>query len=173
MTLFFVLLSLLHACAVCGFPINPPTDLTLHAYEHCHFTSRTRLVLGWSEVPFALKFYGYGDGADPEKCGGHGYNPESGGTIPLMGKKMCPVLTGSSVPTLDGKKGMGESMEIISYGVSISSSSSRRVAPATGRSDISSWLDRISPIRKALERVRLIKMPIPDFGICTYTHSII
>ena len=96
-----------------------PQDLILHAYEHCHFTTRTRLVLGWAGVPFNLKWYGYGDGADPGKCEGFGYNPVDGGTIPLMGKKMCPVLTGTQVPTLEGKLGMGESMEICSYGISI------------------------------------------------------
>ena len=138
-----------------------PKDLILHAYEHCHFTTRTRLVLGWAGVPFNLKWYGYGDGADPGKCEGFGYNPVDGGTIPLMGKKMCPVLTGTQVPTLEGKLGLGESMEICSYGISIGN---KVVAPATGRSDVSKWLDDCGSTRKALERVRLIRMPISDFA---------
>lgn len=43
---------------------------TLHAYEHCQFCTRTRFVMGWSGVPFATRIYGYGEGADPEKCDG-------------------------------------------------------------------------------------------------------
>ena len=117
--------------------------------------------MGWAGVKFSSKWYGYGDGADPAKCDGFGYNPTDGGTIPIMGKKMCPVLTGTGVPLLEGKLGMGESMEICSYGATVGD---RIVAPATGRSEISKWLESVGPTRKALERVRLIRMPIPDFG---------
>ena len=78
-----------------------------------------------------------------------------------MGKKMCPVLTGTGVPLIEGNLGMGESLEICSYGAAVGT---RMVAPATGRSDISKWLENAGPTRKALERVRLIRMPIPDFG---------
>ena len=51
-------------------------SLTLHAYEHCQFCTRTRLVLGWAGVSYTPKFYGYGDGADPEKNGGFGGSPK-------------------------------------------------------------------------------------------------
>ena len=135
--------------------------LVLHAYEHCHFTTRTRLVLGWVGMPFECKFYGYGAGADPAKCEGRGHDPQDGGTVPLMGKKLCPVLTGDEVPTRDGLQGLGESMEICSYAAGISSG---RLAPATGRADVSGWLDRVGDTRKALERPRLIRMPVPDFA---------
>ena len=38
-----------------------------------------------------------------------GYDPEAG-TVPLTGKKACPVLEGDGVPTLDGARGLAESM---------------------------------------------------------------
>ena len=49
-------------------------------------------------------FHGYGAGADPDKCDGHGYDTQSGGTVPIMGKKMCPVLCGENVPVRPGHR---------------------------------------------------------------------
>jgi len=149
-------------------------SLTLHAYEHCQFCTRTRFVLGWAGVSYTPNFYGYGDGADPEKNGGFGYNPVSGGPIPLTGKKSLPVLEGAGVPIRDGNKGLAESMEICSYAVALGSG---KVSPATGRKDVSDWLTRVGDTRKALERPRLIQMPVADFGdprdiaYSKYTHT--
>lgn len=88
-----------------------------------------------------------------------GYDPEAG-TVPLTGKKACPVLEGDGVPTLDGARGLAESMEIVSYAVGVGS----KVAPATNRKDVADWLDRVGDTRKWLERPRLITMPVPDFA---------
>jgi hypothetical protein len=80
------------ACASLGAALKPfqplgfTAPLTLHAYEHCQFCTRTRLVLGWAGVEHACEFYGYGDGADPSACEGKGYNA-GGGPVPLAGKK--------------------------------------------------------------------------------------
>ncbi|KAH8062799.1 hypothetical protein JL720_13169 [Aureococcus anophagefferens] len=123
---------------------------TLHAYEHCQFCTRTRFVLGWAGVPFETRFYGYGEGADPEKCGGFGYDPEAG-TVPLTGKKACPVLEGDGVPTLDGARGLAESMEIVSYAVGVGS----KVAPATNRKDVADWLDRVGDTRNVDDAILL------------------
>ena len=156
------------ACASLGAALKPfqplgfTAPLTLHAYEHCQFCTRTRLVLGWAGVEHACEFYGYGDGADPSACEGKGYNA-GGGPVPLAGKKSCPVLSGDDVLeyTRDGRLGLGESGEIISLAVA---RGAWRVAPATGRSDVSDWLARVGDTRKALERPRLVRMPVADFG---------
>ena len=150
------------ACASLGAALKPgfTSPLMLHAYEHCQFCTRTRLVLGWAGVEHACEFYGYGDGADPEKCEGKGYNV-GGGPVPLTGKKSCPVLSGDGVPTRAGQFGLGESGEIISLAVARGAS---RVAPATGRADVNDWLARVGDTRKALERPRLVRMPVADFG---------
>lgn len=66
------------------------------------------------------------------------------------------------VPTLDDAKGLAESMEICSYACAIGPN--KAVSPATGRKDVADWLDRVGPTRKALERPRLIKMPVGDFA---------
>ena len=147
--------------SVASQPAPPP--LVLHVHEHCHFSTRTRLVFGWVRLPnVSYQFHGYGAGADPEKCEGHGYDVQSGGTVPIMGKKMCPVLCGEGVPVRPGLQGLGESLEICSYAAGPASPA--HIAPATGRADVSRWLDGVADTRKALERPRLIRMPIPDFG---------
>ena len=140
--------------------LNPPV---LHAFEHCHFSTRTRLVLGWVGMPFTCKFYGYGAGADPERCEGFGYDPDAGGVVPLVGSKVCPVLTGAGVPVQDGAGGLQESLEICSFGAGVAQGGGR-IAPASGRKDVDAWLERIKPTRQALERPRLLRMPVPDFA---------
>ena len=139
--------------------LNP---LVLHGYEHCPFCTRARLVLGFVGMPFVCRFYGYGAGADPAKCEGFGYDPVEGGVVPLIGSKVCPVLSGAGVPVREGQLGLPESLEICSFAAGVAKD--RRIAPATGRKDIDEWLNRVKPTREALERPRLLRMAVPDFA---------
>jgi len=146
---------LLHSAWV----LSPPT---LHVYETCPFCTRTRLVLGWSRLPFACRYYPYGEGADPSACGGFGYAP-SDGPVRLTGKKQLPVLTGKGLPSRDGVEELiMESLEICSFAGGAAKEA--HVAPATGRGDIASWLERVQRVSAALVRPRLIKLPVSDFA---------
>lgn len=127
------------------------------------FCTRTRLVLGWLKVPYEPVVYGYGQGADPAKNAGYGYDPE-GGPVPLTGKKKLPVLEGLGVPTSDGTRGMAESLEICSYAVAIAEKSGRHIAPATGRSDVNEWFARCRATGSQLHRPRIVNMPVADFA---------
>ncbi|CAE8608960.1 unnamed protein product [Polarella glacialis] len=137
-------------------------ELKLHMYDHCMFCSRARLVLGWLGVPYMPVTYGYGQGADPLKCAGTGYDP-TGGPVKLTGKKSLPVLEGGAVPVQNGMKGMPESGEICSFVVALSRSD-RKIAPATGRSDVAEWFARCRSVGSQLHRPRIIHMPLPDFA---------
>ena len=111
---------LVAACVPAALALKP----TLHAFEHCHFSTKTRLVLGWAGLEHDLKFYGYGAGADPAKCEGFGYDGPS--AVPLTGSKVCPVLC------VDGKV-VTESSNICSFAAS---TGPKPVSHATGRSDV-------------------------------------
>jgi len=139
--------------------LNPPV---LHAFDHCHLSTRCRLVLGWVGLPFKCNFHGYGAGADPNECEGFGYDPEQGGVVPLTGSKVCPVLTAAGVPTEEGKTGLDDAMQICSFAAGVAKEG--RIAPATGRDDLTAWLKQAKPILEGLERPRLLRMPIPDFA---------
>ena len=72
--------------------------LVLHLYDHCPFCIRVELVLGWKNIPYERKLYGYGDIEGPTK---------------IIGKKMLPVLEYHD--ETGAKKYMGESLDIISF----------------------------------------------------------
>ena len=87
-------------------PNPPPTQSPLHApplipdvpqtvYDHCPFCVRIELLAGALGIEYDRVVYGYGEGADPTKCGGTGYGV---GPVALTGKKMLPVITGAGVP---------------------------------------------------------------------------
>mmetsp|Transcript_68174 Transcript_68174/g.154237 ORF Transcript_68174/g.154237 Transcript_68174/m.154237 type:complete len:273 (+) Transcript_68174:29-847(+) len=135
---------------------------TLHAYDCCHFTTRTRLVLGTLDIPFDLKFYPYGEGADPEKCGGTGYKPEAG-PVYLTGKKSLPALEGVGVPCPDGFPALGESSEIMKFALSVGGLSGS-INEASQREDVASWINRVNPVRKSLERPRILRVPLTDWA---------
>ncbi|KAL3916528.1 MAG: hypothetical protein SGPRY_006781, partial [Prymnesium sp.] len=137
--------------------LNP---LTLHAYDSCPFCARARLVLGWNGIPSRCEFYPYGQGADPELCEGFGYSP-SEGPIQLTGKKQLPVLTGQGLPLRNGVEALTESLEICSFAAAVSKKPA--VAPATGRADVSSWLDRVAGVSAGLVRPRVLKLDLSDF----------
>eukprot|EP00933_Yihiella_yeosuensis_P043879 TRINITY_DN38894_c0_g1_i1.p1 TRINITY_DN38894_c0_g1~~TRINITY_DN38894_c0_g1_i1.p1 ORF type:complete len:306 (-),score=34.21 TRINITY_DN38894_c0_g1_i1:159-989(-) len=141
---------------------SSPSNLKLHMYDHCMFCSRTRLVLGYLKVPYEQVVYGYGEGADPEKCAGTGYDP-TGGPVKLTGKKSLPVLEGDNVPVRNGNKGLPESAEICSY-VAAMAGSEHRIAPTTGRSDVADWFAKCRSVGSQLHRPRIVNMPLKDFA---------
>eukprot|EP00747_Dinoflagellata_sp_TGD_P209138 gnl/TRDRNA2_/TRDRNA2_82559_c0_seq2.p1 gnl/TRDRNA2_/TRDRNA2_82559_c0~~gnl/TRDRNA2_/TRDRNA2_82559_c0_seq2.p1 ORF type:complete len:236 (+),score=34.76 gnl/TRDRNA2_/TRDRNA2_82559_c0_seq2:89-796(+) len=126
------------------------------------FCSRARLVLGWLKVPYEKQVYGYGQGADPAKNEGFGYDPDEGPTK-LTGKKSLPVLEGDGVPAPAGMKGLPESKDICSYVTTIATSS-RQLAAASGREEIAEWFARCRSVGSQLHRVRIVKVPLPDFA---------
>lgn len=128
--------------------------LKLHVYDSCIVCTQTRLVLGWLSLPFVCQFYPFGEGADPALCDQTGYSPGAG-PVSLTGEKSLPFLSGVGVPSVNG--GLRHALEICSFGCGIAKEP-RRVAPATGRSDVASWLEQIEPISEPLLRPRIIKV---------------
>ena len=75
------------------------TEYVLHVYDHCPFCNRVEWLMQRHCLPYRRVLYGYGAGARPEKCDGHGYGE---GPLHLTGKKMLPVLEGPGVPVAAG-----------------------------------------------------------------------
>lgn len=137
---------------------------TVHLFDHCPYCNRVEFLMGKLQLPYSRVVYGYGQGADPDKCGGTGYDP-TGGPVALTGMKMLPVLEGEGVPTQGDMKGMPESMEICSFIASHAAKTmGKYVAPATGRGDLGDWLDRSKAAFTDLTRPRIIKMPVQDWA---------
>ena len=76
-----------------------PVKYVLHVYDHCPFCNRVEWLMQRHGLPYRREVYGYGAGARPEKCDGHGYGE---GPLHLTGKKMLPVLEGPGVPVAAG-----------------------------------------------------------------------
>ena len=76
-----------------------PVKYVLHVYDHCPFCNRVEWLMQRHRLPYRRVLYGYGAGARPEKCDGHGYGE---GPLHLTGKKMLPVLEGPGVPCAAG-----------------------------------------------------------------------
>jgi len=131
---------------------------TLHTYDHCPFCNRVEYLMAISGIPYKRVLYGYGAGAKPEKCDGHGYGE---GPLHLTGKKMLPVLEGPGVPTAPGTLGMPESMEICAYLIG----QHRLVVPcASGRSDIKAFTTELEAFKPELVEARVVRMPIVDWA---------
>jgi len=124
-------------------------------------------VLGLLKIPHKYVVYGYGAGADPEKCDGNGYGE---GPLPLVGKKALPILTGAGIPSPKWvhdspqvlKGGLPESLDICSFGGGVAMDG--KIAPATGREEVKDWLSRMDTVTGPLLKPRLIKMPIADWA---------
>jgi len=140
--------------------VSPPTSVKLHLYDHCPFCVRAELVLNWLGVKHERVLYNYGQGADPSKCDGNGYEPTEG-PVTLTGFKMLPVLEGEGVPIRGDMKGLPESLEICSY--LVASVPGESVAPATGRGDLDAWLKSFGPANGQLIKPRIIKVPVKDW----------
>ena len=88
------------------------TEYVLHVYDHCPFCNRVEWLMQQHGLAYRRVLYGYGAGANPAKCEGHGYGE---GPLHLTGQKMLPVLEGPGVPCAAGHKGLPESMEICAF----------------------------------------------------------
>ena len=112
-------------------------------------------------IQYERVVYGYGEGANPDACGGTGYSPK-GGPIALTGHKMLPVLQGPDLPALkEGYKGMPESMEIAAFlmgrhGVALPCD--------PGRDDLGAWHKTFKPVLSLLSRPRNIQMKNADWA---------
>ena len=131
----------------------------LHVYDHCPFCNRVEWLMSHYGISYTRVLYGYGAGAKPEKCEGHGY-PEDGPNH-LTGQKMLPVLQGPDVPCAPGALGMPESMEICAYLIG----AHKLVAPCeSGRADIKAFTKELTEFKAALVEDRMVRMPIADWA---------
>ena len=80
-----------------------PVEYVLHVYDHCPFCNRVEWLMQRHGLAYRRVLYGYGAGARPDKCEGHGYGE---GPLHLTGQKMLPVLEGPGVPCSAGRKAM-------------------------------------------------------------------
>ena len=130
----------------------------LHVYDHCPFCNRVEWLMQHYNIPYQRVTYGYGAGAKPEKCDGHGYGE---GPVPLTGAKMLPVLEGPGVPCAPGARGMPESMEICAFLIG----AHRLVVPCeSGRADIKKCTAALTDLKPALVEHRMVRMPIDDWA---------
>lgn len=117
-------------------PRNLP-KMTLHVYDHCPFCVKVELVLGWKELTYERKVYGYGDSlGDPEKG-----LYDSG--VRLTGKKQLPVLE------VEGKF-IPESNNIISYLEGMQGPGKVLLPPLSGRKDLNDFFSSKGKFKKAL-----------------------
>lgn len=110
------------------------------------------------DIPYRRVLYGYGAGAKPEKCDGHGYGV---GPLPLTGAKMLPVLEGPGVPCKPGALGMPESMEICAFLIGHHG----LVVPCeSGRADVKAFTKELTDLKPGLTEERMVRMPILDWA---------
>lgn len=130
----------------------------LHVYDHCPFCNRVEWLMQHYGISYERVLYGYGAGADPKKCDGHGYGT---GPLPLTGKKMLPVLCGEGVPSAPGASGMPESMEICSFLIA----KHGLVVPCdSGREDVKKFTAELTALKPDLVEHRMVRMPIEDWA---------
>jgi len=131
--------------------------LTLHLYDHCPFCTRVELALAHHGVSYNRTLYHYGEGSDM-------WNPE-GGPIPLMGKKVLPVLE-----LEDGSK-IGESLDIVAYlgktygnsqllkGLTVTDADGYTGASfSSDNNELSDWEKRFGKVKSPLTRPRITQM---------------
>lgn len=124
----------------------------LHVYDHCPYCSRVELLMSKFKIPYERIVYGYGEGADPKACDGHGYGS---GPVELTGKKMLPVLE------KDPSFRMPESLTICSFLVG---EHGLVCPPDSGRDDIAAFSKGIKEAATALTRPRIVKMKVKDWA---------
>ena len=131
-------------------------EYVLHVYDHCPFCNRVEWLMQRHGLAYRRVLYGYGAGAKPEKCEGHGYGE---GPIHLTGQKMLPVLEGPGVPCAAGHTGLPESMEICAFLIG----RHRLVVPCdSGRSDLKRFTAELTALKPALCEHRMVRMPMGE-----------
>jgi len=134
------------------------SEYILHKYDMCPFCVRVELFLGWKEIPYSSKIYGYGDKEGPTQ---------------LIGKKMLPVLTYTprkGEPHYDESvekqpsKHLGESLDIIKFVDERDGKDKVFLKPATDREDLKKWVEKLSPDSRPLLMPRTRKLPLLDLA---------
>jgi glutaredoxin 2 len=115
---------------------------TLHVYDHCPFCIRVDLVLGWNDILYSRKLYGYAD---------------IDGPTALTGKKQLPVLE----YVQDGEtKYLPESLDIIEFLVEKGFAARPPMAQSTQRQQsLKTWEKQHKPSVNDLTRSRILKLP--------------
>ena len=129
-----------------------PVEYVLHVYDHCPFCNRVEWLMQRHGLAYRRVLYGYGAGARPDKCDGHGYGE---GPLHLTGQKMLPVLEGPGVPCSAGRKGLPESMEICAFLIG----QHKLVVPCeSGRTDLKRFTQELTELKPALCEHRMVRM---------------
>jgi len=124
----------------------------------CPFCNRVGFRCSHLGIPYTRVLYGYGAGAKPDKCEGHGYGD---GPLYLTGQKLLPVLEGPGVPTAPSALGMPESLEICAFLIG----QHRAVMPCDAmRADVKAFIQELTRLKVELVESRIVKMPVPDWA---------
>jgi GrxB family glutaredoxin len=113
-----------------------PAVPELYVYDHCPFCVRVRMALGLLGVKHKLVFMGNDDVDTPTA---------------LVGKKIAPIWVDEDGP-------MAESLDIIAK-----LDPEKRLAPASGRTDLKAWQKSVQTLGRKLQRPRYVKVPLPEF----------
>jgi hypothetical protein len=147
--------------------VRRPVEYVLHVYDHCPFCNRVEWLMQRHGLAYRRVLYGYGAGARPDKCDGHGYGE---GPLHLTGQKMLPVLEGPGVPCTAGHTAMWKTRSAQQTGSG--SADWPRLAEAAGRPVLDLALAALraswpKPICAAIFRARCKGLP-ESMEICAY-----
>ena len=124
--------------------------LVLHMYDHCPFCIRVELALGWANVDYKRKLYGYGDMEGPKA---------------LTGKKILPVLEFNDKQT-GAKQMLRESLDIIDRLHDDGWLDKYPLSPRIVDETLKNWESEYKPHCRILTRPRILKLPaeLVDFA---------
>jgi glutaredoxin 2 len=108
----------------------------LYVYDHCPFCVRVRLAMGILGKKHKLVFLENDDVETPTA---------------LVGKKISPIWVDEDGP-------MPESLDIIEK-----VDTEKRIAPASGRTDLKAWQKSVQTLMRKLQRPRYVMVPLPEF----------
>mmetsp|Transcript_15009 Transcript_15009/g.34796 ORF Transcript_15009/g.34796 Transcript_15009/m.34796 type:complete len:250 (+) Transcript_15009:691-1440(+) len=130
--------------------------LRLHVYDHCPFSMRVELALGWMNIPYERSVYGYGDRLGDATKADSCYD----GGVVLTGKKALPVLEElGSDGTREWLK--SESMEIVDWALKEHGVDEAAFPKPSGRDDLNRFFSFDGPFIDAtwiLSRPRNLRM---------------
>ena len=116
----------------------------LYVYDHCPFCVKARMIFGLDQQPVEVSFLLNDDEETPNK---------------LIGKKMLPILV------KDDNSAMGESLDIVNYIESLSSTP--RLSSATSEK-LAQWLTEVGTY---INKLLLPIMPTTDFAEFTTSSA--
>ena len=108
----------------------------LYVYDHCPFCVRVRVAAGVLGVQHKLVFMGNDDIETPTE---------------MVGKKIAPIWKDADGP-------MMESLDIIEK-----IDTEKKLAPASGRTDLKAWQKSVQTLMRQLQRPRYVMVPLPEF----------